>query len=413
MKKKVFIEAPFRSVSGYGVHARLVMRSFRAQQDKFEIYAVPLTWGKTSWDFQDTEENRWFEHIIHKTQHAIKQGNFKPDIHVHVGIPSEFTRKADHAVCVTAGIETTAVSPEWIRKTYEMSKIVVPSEHAQAGFFSVKYPAKDQTGRAFEAACHCPVEVVPYPVKAAREDRKFKLDVDTNFNFLVVAQNSIRKNMVNTIHGFVEQFKDNPDVGLILKTSHTNGSIPDRYMTQAWLDGVLANFSDRKCKVYLIHGDLTEGEMKALYQHKSVKAIVSTTHGEGFGLPLFEAACNALPVIATGWSAHTEFLSAPVKNKKGRVRKKELYGAIGYDLKPIQKEAVWDGILIPTSLWAYPRQDSYKKLLQDCFDNISSYESDARALRKHLLKRHEEGRIYKEMVAAILDETPDEDIEDL
>ena len=36
-------------------------------------------------------------------------------------------------------------------------------------------------------------------------------------------------------------------------------------------------------------GDMSEAEMTALYQHPKVKGMVSISHGEGFGLPLFEA----------------------------------------------------------------------------------------------------------------------------
>ena len=40
-----------------------------------------------------------------------------------------------------------------------------------------------------------------------------------------------------------------------------------------------------------------------------MKGLISLTHGEGFGLPLLEAAACGLPICATNWSAHTEFLN--------------------------------------------------------------------------------------------------------
>ncbi len=58
-----------------------------------------------------------------------------------------------------------------------------------------------------------------------------------------------------------------------------------------------------------------------IYRHPQIKAIVTTTHGEGFGLPLFEAAYNELPVVAPNWSGHVDFLYAPKKDKKGKVKK--------------------------------------------------------------------------------------------
>ena len=66
MKKKVLVEGPILTQSGYGEHARFVLRSLRYQEDLFDIYALPLNWGKTSWLFADDEERRWIDKIINK-----------------------------------------------------------------------------------------------------------------------------------------------------------------------------------------------------------------------------------------------------------------------------------------------------------------------------------------------------------
>ena len=47
------------------------------------------------------------------------------------------------------------------------------------------------------------------------------------------------------------------------------------------------NMRIEKCKVYLLHGDLNEEEMHSLYLDEKIHALVTLTHGEGFGLPIF------------------------------------------------------------------------------------------------------------------------------
>ena len=60
--------------------------------------------------------------------------------------------------------------------------------------------------------------------------------------------------------------------------------------------------------VYLLHGDLLAEEMNYLYNHPKVKCFISLTHGEGYGRPLQEATMTGLPVIASNWSGHLDFL---------------------------------------------------------------------------------------------------------
>ena len=99
----------------------------------------------------------------------------------------------------------------------------------------------------------------------------------------------------------------------------------DRERCVANIRAVLSNkdYTNRKCKIYLLHGDMSDAEMHYLFRHPKVKAFISTSHGEGFGLPFYEAAYEGLPVIAPDWSGYLDFLYMPVKNKKNKIRNKK------------------------------------------------------------------------------------------
>ena len=115
---KVLVEGPALTRSGYGVHARLVLESLRPREDNLDIYVNPLNWGATGWLLDNEKESKWIHGLVEKFQSLSEdQQNF--DVHIHVGIPNEFKRKAPYAVCVTAGIEATKVSPSWIQKSYD------------------------------------------------------------------------------------------------------------------------------------------------------------------------------------------------------------------------------------------------------------------------------------------------------
>ena len=70
-------------------------------------------------------------------------------------------------------------------------------------------------------------------------------------------------------------------------------------------------------------------------------------HGGGFGLPLFDAAAAALPIITIGWSGQCDFLFKPEKDKKGKIKKKGKFLKVEFDIQPVQQECHWKGVIEP------------------------------------------------------------------
>ena len=109
--------------------------------------------------------------------------------------------------------------------------------------------------------------------------------------------------------------------------------------------------------VYLLHGDLSKEEMNYLYNHPKVKAMVSLTHGEGFGRPLLEATMTGLPVIASGWSGQLDFLD----------RDKSLL--IQGSFEKVPQSVVWKDIIVENSQWFTVDESSAYKAFNHTFKN--------------------------------------------
>ena len=404
---KVLLEAPIFTQSGYGEHSRLVLDAIR-ENAEIDLYISPLEWGRTSWntsygdDFVMSSIHK-LQNYIAVCQHQQTQATF--DLQIFIGIPNEFQKKAKHSICVTAGIETDRVSYNWIVKTHQgIDKIIVPSEHAKSGFVHTHYEVENnRTKTKTKFSCNCPVDVVPYPVKDLTP-ANIGLDLETDFNFLSVALFGPRKNIENSLLWFIEEFKDDPNVGLVLKTGFYSGSQIDRAKTIKHLKNVVERYKDRKCKIYLLHGSLTEEEIHSLYVHPKIKAYMSATHGEGFGLPIFEAAYSGLPIVATDWSAHTEFLESEYKNKKNsKSRMKKLFAKVDFDLSEIEKQVVWEDVLVEGSRWAYPKRDSFKRQLRNVKDNYQTYAKWASTLKENILLSHKKEKVLSLMRDSIFD----------
>ena len=380
--KKILVRGPALSQSGYGEHTRFLLRSLRNYPELFDIYLAAVPWGQTSWIWEDNEERQWIDSILPKTiEYAQQGGTF--DISLQVTIPNEWEKLAPINIGVTAGIETTKIAPIWIEKSMLMDKIIVVSEHAKYGFDNTEYPAQNpQTGEQFLAKVTCPIDVVGYPVKNI-EPAKLDLDLRDDFNFLVVGTWIPRKNLENTIKWFVEEFYDQK-VGLVVKTSLAKNSLKDRRQASIKLEEALKEYEGRECQVYLLHGDMTEEEMTGLYQHDKIKALINNAHGEGFGLPIFEAAYNGLPIVSPAWGGQNDFLYVPAKDKKGKIKNTPMFTSVAYDMKQIQPEARWDGVLQPDSQWSFPKEWSYKKSLRSLVKEYGSAKSKAKKLQKYV-----------------------------
>lgn len=399
MRKKVLVKGPALSLSGYGEQARFALRALREHEDKFDIYLLNIPWGKTGWTIEQSEETEWLTQLMAKTHGYIQQkGPF--DLSIQVTIPNEFEKIAPVNIGYTAGIETTKVSPQWIDKARLMDKIIVVSNHSKQVYDLTEYKLQHpQTGEVIDFKNTTPVEVVHFPVKKV-EPKQLDLDLQTDFNFLSVVQWGPRKNAEATITSFYEEFKNEQNVGLVMKVNHSKNCIMDRMVCERRLEAIKKNYSDAKCKVYLLHGNMTEQEMAGLYHHPKIKAIVSTTHGEGFGLPLFEAVCAGLPVIAPKWSGHVDFLMAPVK-EDGKVRLRNHFTAVDFDLANVNKEAVWDGVIQADSQWCHVKTASVKDAMRTVFKNLPTPFAKAKKLQEYIVQEFAEQKQKQKFIEVL------------
>ena len=401
MKKKILLKGPILTRSGYGEQCRFAFRSLLSRPDLYDIYVQPLQWGQTSWLNGTDEERELIDNLIEKTIGYVQQGG-SFDMSLQVTIPNEWEKIAPVNVGYTAGIETTHVAPVWLEIGEAMDKIIVVSNHSKRVYENTQYDGFNQhTNEPMTLSLSTEVVAVNYPVKKFENLPDLGIDLDYDFNFLCVAQWGPRKNLENTIRWFIEEFEQE-EVGLVIKTNTAKNCFMDKLHTESVLKQVLQGYKDRKCKIYLLHGDMTDEEMHSLYVHPQLKALVGLPHGEGFGLPFFEAAYSGMPVVATGWSGQVDFLY-------GEDLKEHFYN-VAFDIQPVQKEVVWEGVLVENSMWAYPRENSAKKQMRACYEDVisGSKKDEFCQYAVTLAERFSEEKMYKQFADAVWSTTSED-----
>jgi hypothetical protein len=260
-----------------------------------------------------------------------------------------------------------------------MDKVIVPSQHAKKVFESCTYDRMNQQTQKKEGVLklETPIdvlfegldlEVFNKTSKKSETVEKFMKEVKEDFCFLSVGHwlkgdiGHDRKDLGSVIANFIQTFKKmgNKKPALIIKTSGATFSVVDRENMRKKIGQFLDQKDSTIPSIYFLHGDLTTEELNALYNHTKVKAMVSFTHGEGFGRPLLEFSITGKPTLAPNWSGQVDFM-------------KEHCILLGGEVKKVHPSAQWDKVILKESGWFYvnmPYASSAMKTVFKKYKNI-------------------------------------------
>lgn len=387
MSKPLFVfESPIFTRSGYGDWSETIARSL-VRYDKFDLQIVPTPWGQCSKKNLNLEARKddELQLVISKIlRESLKR---QPDIYCKVSIPNEFNPVGKFNLGMTAGIETTLPAGPWVEGLNRMNFNIVTSEHSRKVFQAVNYTKSYNDGRKEEVKLLRPCEVLFWGIDTSVYNKtsekhsyveKILSGVKEDFAFLYVGQwtanniNADRKDIGMLVKIFADTFRDFPKEKrpcLILKTNGAALCKMDKYDCVSKLKSLMDGYTESDVpSVYILHGELTDAEMNALYNHEKVKVHVNFSHGEGFCMPLLEASLSGKPILAPNWSGHLDFLDG------------KLCKLLPGEVKQIPGEAVNDWF-VKESAWFYVNYPAASEIMKVVFRHYDDYIQDAEKLR--------------------------------
>jgi hypothetical protein len=373
-KPFLLYQAPVATRSGYGDHARDLLKSLK-DLDQYDIKIVSTRWGNTPMD--QLNPNEEFDNWV--LENIVTEIHQQPDVYMQMTVPNEFRKVGKINIGITAGIETTVIPKDWVDGCNRMDMIITTSQHSKAGIVGTVFHEKNkETGQLIaEHKVNVPVEVLFEGTNYTNLNGMAELDkIEEDFAFLFVGhwlQGDLyhdRKDIGGMIQTFLSSFSrvKGKKPALILKTSSAGFSVRDREEMLKRINKISETVKS-DVSIYLLHGDLEADDMWKLYNHPKIKSMISFTHGEGFGRPLLEFSLTGKPVIASGWSGQMDFLT-----EKGAV-------LLDGQLRNVDQSAA-NQFLIPESQWFYVNYSNASLKLTDVFNNYDKYLSESTKLGK-------------------------------
>lgn len=364
----VNIIANVRGDTGLGQAARALTATIRETGLPFTVkeFFVPPCGSRNNHEFDAylSDELPYGINLIHVNASEL------PIAYLHLGADT-WNRRYNIGYWVW---ELEEFPQEWMSSFSLVDELWTPSEFVSRTLR--KYTEK-------------PVYTIPHYVSAPTEERYdrayFGLPKEQFLFLMVYASGSVmeRKNPIGVIQAFKAAFgRDDKQVGLVIKMSgeELSGSDKER------LESYLAEYDN----IYVMTGNYRKTEVNSLLA--AVDVFVSLHRAEGFGLVMAEAMMVGTPVIATNWSANTEFMNSDVACMVDYKMTE-----VPQNTPPFPKGSQWADANVSQAA------DYMKKLYQDK-DFYDSLAVRAKAYIEKKLSLQEIGKLAKDRICEILEE---------
>ncbi len=286
------VTGPFKGTTGYDRVLRSIVPELRRRGVEVELRDLP-EWTPTQRSEKlppDLLENK-----------RVRQA----DLHLHFGMPPQVAPSPDCPNFNYSMFEADRIPATWATACATIDLTVVPTESSRLSWIAGGVPAEKVVicpeGADFEL-----FSPQAEPLELRTEDGRTVRDF--RCRFLNVAEFITRKNLEGLLRVWLRETRADDDAVLILKPGFYTVGSRERH---AELVRRLEKETDRRwteaAPVVVCDRQLDEADMPRLYS--AATHYWSMSFGEGFDLPMVEAAACGLQLIAPRHSSYLHYLT--------------------------------------------------------------------------------------------------------
>lgn len=192
-----------------------------------------------------------------------------------------------------------------------------------------------------------------------------------------------RKNPAGLLQAYWEEFQDDENVALIIKTYFNGFGLGSRRMIRQQVEHLKSRSGLSKFPPVFLYLDLMDrAEIERL--HATGHVYVSAHRGEGWGVPQVEAALSGNAMIATGYGGCHEYFT----DGSNAV-------IIPFDmtrLKGMEHSSQW---YTSDQHWAEPDMDAFRAALRDSYENPQKMQKIGKKAQNFVKKTFNFGTVGK------------------
>jgi glycosyltransferase involved in cell wall biosynthesis len=331
------IRGPFRGVSGHDHHVREFVRGLSALGAQIELVDLP-EWSDIK--LPTSMRDPWFESL---------RSPVDARVFIQFCMPHQAVVDPEMLNVNYTMFEADRIHPLWAERAQLHDLVVVPAESCRRAWIASGVPPDrvEVCPLGVDSARFGAHDITPAPLTDWEDQPLARFAL----RFLNIGERTQRKNLTGLVRCWLRATSPDDDAVLVIKIGSEGVGWERAAQELVAAQHDVGKTLSEAAPLHIIDELLPDEELPRLFA--AATHYISLSYGEGWDLPMMEAAASGLELIAPAHSAYLTYLDEDVAH------------LLPSQPVPVVEHNQWTGPFFVGSYWWKPDEDATVTLLQD------------------------------------------------